>query len=482
MTQLSASFVDELVNGFKRIPPPLAAASRDRLVDGGVVGVPPQRPPRRLRPLLDAAAAAPVAWLLVAGGAASPPVALSLLVLWPALLAMTGSYARRAVHESWMRRSGRVARSAVALAALCWLLGAVPGVHTDNVAMAPGVLALPAMGLLTASVQLGRARVRLVLVGHPREVRSAMAELERTGRYVVAAVCLTRRTSAPIGDAATFVGVHHAIRAAAGLEADALLVLPGRDVPPASLRRLAWAADEARVQLYVGTPLLDVDPRRTSLATGGGLTLVHVGESVLGGPLRAVKEVAERAVAAVALLSLAPFLAVVALLIRLDSAGPAIFRQERIGRHGEPFTMLKLRSMSGTAEEDRVYLVESNEADGLLFKILQDPRVTPVGRWLRRYSVDELPQLWNVVMGDMSLVGPRPALPGEVAQYDADVRRRLAVKPGLTGLWQVSGRSDLSWQESVRLDLRYVDNWSPRLDLWILGRTVRAVLDHRGAY
>ena len=144
--------------------------------------------------------------------------------------------------------------------------------------------------------------------------------------------------------------------------------------------------------------------------------------------------------------------------------------------------MLKLRSMSTHAEDERSGLAASNDGDGVLFKMRLDPRITPLGMRLRRYSLDELPQLWNVVRGDMSLVGPRPALPSEVARYDADPRRRLVVKPGVTGLWQVSGRSDLSWAESVRLDLKYVDNWSLRLDLSILVRTVRAVLDHRGAY
>jgi lipopolysaccharide/colanic/teichoic acid biosynthesis glycosyltransferase len=134
------------------------------------------------------------------------------------------------------------------------------------------------------------------------------------------------------------------------------------------------------------------------------------------------------------------------------------------------------------AEAARLGMGEANEKDGVLFKIAQDPRVTPLGSKLRRYSLDELPQLWNVVRGDMSLVGPRPALPCEVARYDVDPRRRLVVKPGVTGLWQVSGRSDLTWAESVRLDLKYVENWSLRHDLSILVRTVRAVLGHRGAY
>ena len=190
----------------------------------------------------------------------------------------------------------------------------------------------------------------------------------------------------------------------------------------------------------------------------------------------------ERVGACIGLLLTLPALLVVGLLVRLDSPGPAIYRQQRVGRDGRLFTMYKFRSMSTSADDELVHLVAFNEADGVLFKIQHDPRITRIGGWLRRSSLDELPQLWNVVRGDMSLVGPRPALPEEVARYDVDPRRRLVVKPGITGLWQVSGRSDLSWAESVRLDVRYVDNWSLGLDLSILARTVRAVLGHRGAY
>ena len=181
-------------------------------------------------------------------------------------------------------------------------------------------------------------------------------------------------------------------------------------------------------------------------------------------------------------LLLLPLLVVLAAVVRLDTPGPALYRQQRVGKDGRLFTMFKLRSMAQAADTARDDLLDVNEADGVLFKIQHDPRVTGVGRWLRRWSLDEVPQLWNVVRGDMSLVGPRPALPEEVARYDVDPTRRLVVKPGLTGLWQVSGRSDLSWSEAVRLDVRYVDNWSMRLDAQILARTVRAVLGHRGAY
>ena len=178
----------------------------------------------------------------------------------------------------------------------------------------------------------------------------------------------------------------------------------------------------------------------------------------------------------------APLLLLVAVAVKMSSPGPVLYRQTRIGVRGRPFQMLKFRSMVADAEARRRELEAMNEDDGLKFKIRNDPRVTRVGAWLRRFSVDELPQLWNVVRGEMSLVGPRPPLPAEVAAYDSDATRRLRVRPGLTGLWQVSGRSDLSWEESLRLDLRYVDNWSFIMDLSILWRTWRAVLSRSGAY
>lgn len=182
------------------------------------------------------------------------------------------------------------------------------------------------------------------------------------------------------------------------------------------------------------------------------------------------------------LLALTPLLLAVALSVRLSSRGPVFHRQVRQGQHNRPFTMWKFRTMVADAETLKAQLATSNEVDGPLFKMRGDPRVTSVGRMLRRTSLDELPQLVNVLLGHMSLVGPRPPLPEEASRYDEREHRRLAVKPGLTGLWQVSGRSDLTWQETVSLDLWYVDNWSVAADMGLLARTVRAVADGRGAY
>jgi lipopolysaccharide/colanic/teichoic acid biosynthesis glycosyltransferase len=177
-----------------------------------------------------------------------------------------------------------------------------------------------------------------------------------------------------------------------------------------------------------------------------------------------------------------PVMGVVAMLVRLTSPGPALFRQERVGRGGKPFVMYKFRSMVNGAEELHEQLVRESGADFVLFKLREDPRVTPVGRVLRRWALDEVPQLWNVVRGDMSLVGPRPAQPGETARYSSRLRARLQVKPGLTGLWQVNGRHELPSADYFRYDLFYVENWSFGLDLYVIGKTVPALLARRGSY
>jgi exopolysaccharide biosynthesis polyprenyl glycosylphosphotransferase len=197
---------------------------------------------------------------------------------------------------------------------------------------------------------------------------------------------------------------------------------------------------------------------------------------------RVIKSGFDRFIAATALILVSPLLLAIATIIRLSDGGPALFRQQRVGKDGQSFTLFKFRTMVPDAEQRKDLVSQLNETDGLLFKIRRDPRITPVGGRLRRWSLDELPQLINVLLGNMSLVGPRPALPEEAALYGDHVRRRLAVKPGITGLWQVNGRSDLPWDESIRLDLRYVENWSFALDLQILWKTASVVARGIGAY
>ncbi len=233
----------------------------------------------------------------------------------------------------------------------------------------------------------------------------------------------------------------------------------------------------------VAPALTDIAGPRIHIRPVAGLPLLHIEEPELSGGRRLVKAMFDRTVGLLAVLALLPALLFIGIAVRLTSPGPALFRQTRIGRGGRPFTIYKFRSMHVDAETRLQALLEYNDrSEGVLFKIRRDPRVTGIGTVLRRYSLDELPQLLNIVKGDMSLVGPRPPLPSEVEQYEMDVHRRLLVKPGLTGLWQVSGRSDLSWDEAVRLDLHYVENWSLILDFMILWRTVAAVVKGRGAY
>ncbi|TCC38242.1 sugar transferase [Kribbella speibonae] len=249
-----------------------------------------------------------------------------------------------------------------------------------------------------------------------------------------------------------------------------------------SLRRLSWALEQRGIELIVSPGIIEVAGPRISVRPVAGLSLLHLERpSVSGGP-HLMKAVFDRIVALGIVAVLSPVLIGLALAVKLSSSGPVLFRQQRVGRAGAEFQMLKFRSMYVDAEERLSDLYALSDGNGVIFKMRNDPRMTPLGRWIRRFSLDELPQLFNVLRGDMSLVGPRPPLAEEVALYAADDSRRMLVKPGMTGLWQVSGRSDLSWDESVRLDLRYVDNWSMTLDLLILWKTVRAVFYGAGAY
>jgi exopolysaccharide biosynthesis polyprenyl glycosylphosphotransferase len=264
--------------------------------------------------------------------------------------------------------------------------------------------------------------------------------------------------------------------------AHVVAVVSHPDLAGGSLRRLSWALEERGVELVVSPGIVEVAGPRLSIRPVAGLSLLHLERPTFGGARRVVKTVFDRVLATVLLVLVSPLVGALALAVRLTSPGPVFFRQERVGVDGRRFTMLKFRSMVVDAEQRRPALGELDQGNGPLFKIHSDPRVTRVGALLRRFSLDELPQLINVVRGDMSLVGPRPPLPEEVAAYDDVAVRRLRVRPGMTGLWQVSGRSDLSWEESLRLDLRYVDNWSMALDLSILWRTWRAVFRGAGAY
>lgn len=271
------------------------------------------------------------------------------------------------------------------------------------------------------------------------------------------------------------------VEAARACGATSVTVLAG-EITAEKLRWISWQLEGTEIDLIVSPGLVEVGGRRLHIQPAANLPLLYVDQPEFTGFRRVLKNGFDRAVAFLALTLLAPALAAIAVAVRVSSAGPAIFRQVRVGRNGELFTIWKFRSMYCGAEQQARELREHNELDGPMFKMRADPRITPVGRVLRKFSLDELPQLVNVLTGAMSLVGPRPPLPSEVAEYVDDVRRRLLVKPGITGLWQVSGRSDLSWEDTVRLDLRYVENWSLMTDLSILWKTAFAVVRGAGAY
>ena len=361
---------------------------------------------------------------------------------------------------------------------------------------------LIALPMATALTLLGRYLVRkwvhrrrrrglfmsdVLLVGHGRtgaELVRQMRDDTHHGMRIVGA-CVPGGggsedlTSLDVPVLGGFENVEFALRVTA---ADAVAVLPCPEMDGPALRTLSWSLARSGIDLLVAPALMDVAGHRIAIRPVCGLPLLHVDEPQLAGGRRVAKALLDRMVALVALVVLAPPLVAIAVAIRLSSPGPAIFRQTRTGWQGNEFTMWKFRTMVRDAEEQRSGLDKLNRhATGELFKVAVDPRVTRLGRWLRRTSIDELPQLVNVLRGQMSLVGPRP-LPVTDRPYDGEARRRLFVKPGLTGLWQISGRSDLDWEKSVRLDLRYVEQWSLALDALIIWKTIFAVLRQRGAY
>jgi exopolysaccharide biosynthesis polyprenyl glycosylphosphotransferase len=333
--------------------------------------------------------------------------------------------------------------------------------------------------------EAGRCLLSVVAVGHEAAVGDLITELGRDryhGLTVVGACVAHPSGSTEVAGVPVYGGLDDVSVAVRAAGADTVAVLACPEMDGRRLRGLAWELEKTGTDLCVSPALLDVAGPRTTIRPTAGLTLLHVDHPQLSGLRLLLKGFFDRVVAATALILCLPLMIVLGSLIWLYDRGPAFFRQTRVGKDGHVFKIYKFRTMVVDAEALRAELLPDNDSDGVLFKLRQDPRVTAFGAHLRRWSFDELPQLVNVLLGDMSLVGPRPAIPDEVASYADHVRRRLVVKPGLTGLWQVNGRSNLSWDESVRLDLRYVENWSFALDLQILWKTIWAILARSGAY
>ena len=334
----------------------------------------------------------------------------------------------------------------------------------------------------------GRFSHRLVVAGDRPQVIELVRRIRReaaAGFHIVGVALPDGGRMVVDGEDVPVLGrLDNLPRVLGDARADSVAVTASSSMTGDALRKLGWQLEGSGIDLVVAPALVDVAGPRISIRPVAGLPLLHVEEPEIAGFWPLVRTATYWVASLLLVIVLSPMLLGIAFWIASGSKGPVLFRQTRVGAAGRHFTVFKFRTMVIDAEERLAALKALNESDpgGLLFKMRNDPRVTRAGRFLRKYSLDELPQLLNVLRGDMALVGPRPPLPSEVAEYGDDVRRRLMVRPGITGLWQVSGRSDLTWDESVRLDLYYVENWSPALDISILWKTLFAVLRGGGAY
>lgn len=343
----------------------------------------------------------------------------------------------------------------------------------------------------SAREKYGRCITKLLVVGNPPAVRDLAKALARDpqSEYVVVGACVPGAFMQKpievegIGPIPTFGDEFHVGEALIESNSDAVAVTATERLGTRGMRDLSWELEKLNVDLMVAPGVVDVAGPRLVMRPVAGLPLIHVEKPQYSGAKRFQKRLFDVVFASLVLLVGLPLLLVVAIAIKLTSRGPVFYRAERIGIDGEPFEMIKFRTMVSGADQMVKSLAGLNDSvGGVLFKIRDDPRVTTVGRLLRKYSIDELPQFINVLKRDMSVVGPRPPLASEVQTYDDRVKRRLLVRPGITGLWQVSGRSDLSWDDSVRLDLFYVENWSMVADFVIAFKTVKAVFGTSGAY
>jgi exopolysaccharide biosynthesis polyprenyl glycosylphosphotransferase len=365
------------------------------------------------------------------------------------------------------------------------------------IALPTGVLALTLFRrtarrtVVRARQKYGKCITRVLVVGSAPAVRDLTKSLAReaTSEYEVVGACIPgpiQRTHIDVpgvGPIPTFGDESNVVGAVTATNSHAVAVTATERLDGRGIRDLSWELEKLDVDLLVSPGVVDVAGPRLQMRPVCGLPLIHVEKPQYNGAKRFQKRLFDLVFSGAVLLCGLPVLIAVAVAVKATSKGPVFYRSERIGLDGQPFEMIKFRTMVNGADAMVDRLIKQNESKGgVLFKIRNDPRVTPIGRFLRKYSIDELPQFINVFTRDMSVVGPRPPLAGEVKTYDDYAKRRLLVRPGITGLWQVSGRSDLSWEDSVRLDLFYVENWSMIADLQIAVKTVRAMIAHSGAY
>ncbi len=415
------------------------------------------------------------------------------LVAWPVVVAACRGYETHTigVGNGELRSVFRAAIAVVVVGAflagsfdqsalLKLVVVACPLAFTGSVGVRVG-----ARKLLHRAQRDGRRVRQVAVVGSGRSVRSLTELLsrERHGGMVVMGVFTPRSEWSELADLDVPVlgDLQTVATVVRNLPCDAVAVSSDETTRVQYLRQLSWALEGAGVEMLVDPGLVEVAGPRMHIRPLVGFPLLHVEQPKFAGWQRWVKRAADVAIASAALLVFAPLMVAVAVTVKLGDGGPVLFRQTRVGRAGQDFRMLKFRSMVVDAEQRKIELMARNEGHGALFKLTHDPRVTRVGRLLRSTSIDELPQLVNVIAGSMSVVGPRPHLAAELASMPKEALRRSLVTPGVTGLWQVSGRSDLTAEESIRLDLRYVENWSLSLDLLILWKTISALLTRRGA-
>jgi exopolysaccharide biosynthesis polyprenyl glycosylphosphotransferase len=414
-----------------------------------------------------------------------------LTLLW---LARTREPAVLGAGAAEYKRIGHATGLAFGILSTVFILAQLPGLRAQLLVALPlGLVALVFSRWLWRKWLIhkrerGECVSRVIVAGSRDDVEYVIEKLVHDPHHAYHVIGATTTDGAvePIDIEDAHYPVIGSIRSTAALGrtsgADAIVVASTPDDDRDFIRRLGWELEGTAAELVLCNRLTDVAGPRLSLRPLDGLPLVQVKIPEFEGGIHAIKRGMD---VVLSLLALVPILLVtplIAIAIKLDSPGPVLFHQLRVGRDGRQFWIVKFRTMSVDAETRRHELHAHNEAAGPLFKLKRDPRVTRVGAVLRKFSIDELPQFLNVLWGDMSIVGPRPPLPAEVTRYDGTVYRRLYIKPGITGLWQISGRSDLSWEESVRLDLRYVENWSIATDLQIMWRTAKVMVAPKGAY